>query len=171
MLVTTMANANVSAKCFRFRHARGFTLTEMGAVLALAAILAGLAMPNMRDIMTNDRIRVGGTDLMSALLTARSEAIKRNGQVQVRPASGTDWTTGWVVASVATGEQYDTKNPLGNGVQVNLAPASIVYDRNGRLAAIGATRVEFADVDGRVPTRCLAIGLSGLPRLSHGSCT
>jgi type IV fimbrial biogenesis protein FimT len=147
------------------------TLTELLAVLSIAAILAGIAMPNMRDMMTNDRIRVGGTDLMSALLTARSEAIKRNAQVQVRPATGTDWTTGWVVAAVSTGEKYDTKTPLGNGVQVNLAPASIVYERNGRLAAVGATKVEFADVYGHVPARCLAIGLSGLPRLSQGSCT
>ena len=35
----------------------------------------------------------------------------------------------------------------------------------------GTTKVEFIDANGRMPTRCLAIDLSGLPRLSQGSCT
>jgi type IV fimbrial biogenesis protein FimT len=166
-----MATPIAPMKSFAFRHQRGVSLIEMVAVLTIAAIVAAMALPNMRDMMTSDRIRVGGTDLVSALLTARSEAIKRNAQIQVRPASGTDWTTGWVVASVATGEQYDAKNALGSGVKVNLAPASIVYDRNGRLTSVGTTKVEFADTSGHVPKRCLAIDLSGLPRLSQGSCT
>ena len=166
-----MARTLASTKLLRLRHDRGFTLIEMVTVLTVAGILAAIAMPSMRDVMTNDRLRVGGTDLMSALLTARSEAIKRNAQVQVRPVSGSDWTTGWIVTSLATGEQYDKKNPLGSDVNVHLAPASIVYDRNGRLAATGATKLEFIDANGRMPTRCLAIDLSGLPRLSQGSCT
>ena len=50
-------------------------------------------------------------------------------------------------------------------------PRGEIYDRNGRLAATGATKLEFIDANGRMPTRCLAIDLSGLPRLSQGSCT
>lgn len=166
-----MARTLASKSLFHFRHGRGFTLIEMVTVLTVAGILAAIAMPSMRDVLTNDRLRVSGTDLMSALLTARSEAIKRNAQVQVRPVSGADWTSGWIVASLATGEQYEKKNALGSEVNVHRAPASIVYDRNGRVTATGTTKVEFIDANGRMPTRCLAIDLSGLPRLSQGRCT
>ena len=105
---------------------------------------------------------------MSSLLLARSEAIKRNTQVAVVPVAD-DWTKGWVVEAVVTGEQYDKRNPVGD-VVINLAPASIVYDRNGRLTVPGTTHVEIADPYARVPARCVVIELSGLPRLLQGIC-
>jgi type IV fimbrial biogenesis protein FimT len=142
----------------------------MVTVVSIVAIFAMIAMPNMTDMMTNDKLRVSGTDLMSSLLLARSEAIKRNAQVEVRPASVGDWTQGWIVDTVANAEQLDKKNPLGNRVQVNLAPGSIVYDRNGRLTSVGIAQVEFADTQARATTRCVTVTLSGLPRLTSGSC-
>lgn len=151
-------------------HSRGFTLPELLVTLVIAAMLLMLALPSMGALMVGDRIRAAGTDLMSALLLARSEAIKRNAQVAVEPAVAGDWTKGWLVAAVVTGEQYDKKNALGPDMQVNYAPATIVYDRNGRLTAAGTTKVEFADVQHRAPARCLAIDLSGMPRLVQGSC-
>ena len=149
---------------------RGFTLIELMVVLAIAVVLLTLALPQMGTMMAGNRLRVGGTDLMSALLLARSEAIKRNAQVAVSPTDGADWTQGWIVAAVATGEQYDKKNGLGAEVLITGAPAAIVYDANGRLMTVGATKVEFADVHGRAPPRCVAISLSGLPRVTHGGC-
>jgi type IV fimbrial biogenesis protein FimT len=152
------------------RAQRGFNLTELLVALLIAVILGCLAAPSMVSMMAAHTIRTGGTDLMSALLLARSEAIKRNAQVVVRPLTGSDWTKGWVVAAVATGEQYDRKNALGNDVTVHRAPVSVVYDHNGRIVAEGPTRLEFADVWGRAPARCVAVDLSGMPRLVNGSC-
>jgi len=154
------------------RHSsqRGFTMVELAVTLVIAAILAAIAFPSMATMMVGNRIRAGGTDLMSALLLARSEAIKRNAQIAITPSTAGDWTKGWVVASVATGEQYDRKNAFNNDVVVNSAPAQIVYNGSGRLAAAGTTQVEFADVHGRAEARCLSIDLSGLPHLSLGAC-
>jgi Tfp pilus assembly protein FimT len=45
--------------------------------LAIAAILAAVAAPSMSTMLVGNRIRTSGTDLMSSLLLARSEAIKR----------------------------------------------------------------------------------------------
>jgi Tfp pilus assembly protein FimT len=109
---------------------------------------------------------------MSSLIVARSEAIKRNGPVEIRPASGVDWTKGWVVSATASNEQLDKRNPLGSNVAVSLAPAFITYQHNGRLTAAATNKVQFNDnrSGSGLPPRCVVIYPSGLPKLSLGAC-
>src|SRR5207244_5020514 len=106
---------------------RGFTVVELLTVIAIIAVIATIAMPDLSDALVNQRLRGAGTDLMSSLIVARSEAIKRNAPVEVRPVSGVDWTQGWVVNATASNEQIDKKNPLGASVAVSFARASLVY--------------------------------------------
>ena len=155
------------------RRSRGMTLVELLIVVTIVAILAHLALPDLRAVIENNRLRAAGTDLMSSVLLARSEAIKRNSQVQILPASGSDWTTGWLVQVVATGEQLDKRNKIGSQVQVVGAPAAIVYEHTGRLTTLGASQVQFQDPDGGpyAKSRCLVIDSGGLPKLSVGSCS
>lgn len=154
-------------------RSRGFTSVELLTVVAIVGTLSILALPDLTAVVQNNRLRAAGTDLMSSVLLARSEAIKRNGQVQILPSSGSDWTSGWRVQVVATGAQLDKKNKIGSQVQVLSAPASIVYDHSGRLTTPGTSQVQFQDPDGHVyaKARCLAIDSSGLPKLSVGSCS
>jgi len=155
------------------RSARGFTAVELMTVLALVALLAAVALPALADVVTNQRLRAAGTDMMSSLLMARSEAIKRNAAVQVVPVTGDDWRSGWRVATVGTDEQVDRKSALGVRVAVSLAPGEIVYERNGRLAVPGLARIEFADSDAQdgIKPRCVLIEPSGLPRMTLGACS
>jgi type IV fimbrial biogenesis protein FimT len=155
------------------RTNHGFTMIEILTVLVMLAILTAIAMPSLTKVMIGQRLRAAGTDLMSSLLIARSEAIKRNAEVQITPQSGTDWTTGWRVSAVATAEQIAEKPALGTGVSVLLAPDAIVYERNGRLTGGGTLGIEFDDSahDAGVASRCLSIDPSGVPRLATGSCS
>lgn len=154
------------------RRVRGFTAVEALTVLAVIAVLAAIALPSLASVLASQRLRAAGTDLMSSLLLARSEAIKRNTQVEVAPRNAGDWAAGWRVATVSTDEQVDRKEALGVRVDVSLAPASIVYQRNGRLAVAGLTQVEFRDSENQagVHARCVTIDPSGLPRLQIGEC-
>lgn len=154
------------------RYVRGLTLIEVLTVLVVIAILAAIALPSLDNVLAAQRLRAAGTDLVSSLMLARSEAIKRNARVEVAPQSAGDWKSGWRVATLASAEQVDKKDPLGLRVAVALAPAAIVYERNGRLAVAGFTQVEFRDSEGQpgVQARCVSIDPSGLPRLAKGEC-
>ncbi len=151
----------------------GFTLVEAVVVVVIVAILAAVAMPSMSSALANQRLRAAGTDLVSTLLLARSEAIKRGAQVQVAPLAAGDWKTGWRVVATGTGEQVEKTGALGHWVEVGLAPATISFERNGRVNAIGLTRVEFRDSAGAtgVPARCVTVDPSGVPRLVASGCT
>ena len=151
---------------------RGFTAVEALTVLAIIAVLAAIAVPSLANILAGQRLRAAGTDLMSSLLLARSEAIKRNAQVAVSPRTAGDWKSGWRVAVVTTDEQVDRKEALGLRVDVPVAPADVVYQRNGRLGIAGVVRIEFRDQENRVgvESRCVTIHPSGLPRLKRGAC-
>ncbi len=151
---------------------RGFTAIELLTVIAIVGIFATMAMPDLSNFLVNQRLRAAATDLMSSLIVARSEAIKRNGPVEVRPATGADWTQGWVVNATASNEQIDKKNPLGPNVAVSLAPASIAYQHNGRLTSAATNKVQFSDRRSgtTLSPRCLVIDPSGLPKLILGAC-
>jgi len=165
-------DATHSRATFLAFHCRGVTLVELVVALAVVAILATIAMPNLATTLANQRLRAAGTDLVSALMIARSEAIKRNAQVEVAPLIRTDWKSGWRVQTVDSGEQVDRKDALGLRVAVALAPDTIVYERTGRLAVAGTTQVEFRDGEAgsTLSPRCVSIDPSGLPRLEMGTC-
>jgi len=54
------------------RSLRGFTAIELLVVLSIVAVLAAVALPSLANVVTNQRLRAAGTDMMSSLLMARS---------------------------------------------------------------------------------------------------
>jgi type IV fimbrial biogenesis protein FimT len=154
------------------RRARGFTLIEGMIVLAVVAVLAAIALPSLANVLTAQRLRAAGTDLVSSLLVARSEAIKRKTRIEVEPRTPGDWTSGWRVATATADEQIDRREPTGTRVAVARAPASVIYERNGRLSAVGITQFEFRDAEHQpgIDARCVTIDPSGLPKLEIGGC-
>lgn len=67
------------------RHSkRGFTLTEMVAVLAVIAILVTFAVPTLSDLAQGSKIQQAGDVLSSHLTQAQQEAIKLGVPVEVR---------------------------------------------------------------------------------------
>ena len=61
----------------------GFTFTELMVVIAIMSILLSFAAPSFQSLIAQSRLTTVSTQLRSALLIARSEAIKSNRQVTV----------------------------------------------------------------------------------------
>jgi type IV fimbrial biogenesis protein FimT len=80
----------------------GFTLIELMFALAIAAILLGIAVPNMRSFMLNNRLTSSANELIRSFQTARTESAKLQQNVVVcLSADGATCTTtnykGWIV--------------------------------------------------------------------------
>ncbi|MFZ4479302.1 MAG: GspH/FimT family pseudopilin [Rhodoferax sp.] len=90
----------------------GFSMIELLVVMAIAALLAAVAVPSLRDTLNDFRQRSAPSLLISDLNQARAEAIKRNARVLlcVRNTAGTgcaastNWLTGWVACTDANGD-------------------------------------------------------------------
>lgn len=109
--------------------ASGFTIVELMIVLAIAAILFGVAVPNMRTFILNSRLTTHTNDLIADLNLARSEATKRSQRVVMcksadpraaTPACTTagTWATGRIIfvdAGVGTPPVYNNSFNTADG--------------------------------------------------------
>lgn len=88
--------------CGVYFWARGLTLVELLVTLAVLAILAGVAVPAMSDMLYLSRLRGASSVLISDLRWAASESQKRGLNVSLSFAStggSEDWCYGFSVAS------------------------------------------------------------------------
>lgn len=91
--------------------AAGFTAIELMVVVAILAILAGLAAPSIGAMVDKRRLRQASEDMSEAIYFARREALRRGGNVTLRQASvagcsardPADWGCGWFVFVDADG--------------------------------------------------------------------
>jgi type IV fimbrial biogenesis protein FimT len=85
--------------------ARGLTLVELSATVAIAGILSAMAIPNLSHFIQHTGRVSTVNDFMHSLFLARSEAIKRNAVVSIcRSVDGetcanksATWESGWIV--------------------------------------------------------------------------
>ena len=123
----------LASPCCRplLRASSGFTVVETMVVLAVAAILAMLAAPGFKPMLDRWRVREAVEAMTSTLYLARSEAVRRGGNIVVgkNPAGGEcahtsltteEWSCGWMVF-VETGTN-DTYNS-GTDILIQTFPA------------------------------------------------
>src|SRR5262249_27628180 len=128
------------------------------------------AVPSFRQMMYEHGVRNASFDLFSALQYARSEAIKRNNTVSVKPDS--TWSAGWKVedaSSTALRKWAATSN-----VAVTTTPstlAAITFTKDGHLTtAAPKLQIDPAMSMNGVNSRCIQVDLVGRPRTQMGAC-
>lgn len=144
---------------------RGFTLIELMVVVALAALLLGIGVPSFTSFIAGQRVKAAASDFSSAAVYARSEAIKRNGEVGI-VAAASGWKDGWTVkfGTISLNEQLAYK-----GLSMSSTATEVVYLSSGRLKGAAAPTLSIQG-EGGSPSRCVSFDLSGLPKSKLGAC-
>jgi len=153
------------------RKKRGFTLVELLITVVVIAILVALATPSFRGLMDRNAVTATANDLLSSILLARSEAIKREQRVEF---SGNAGFTTWQVAADTNGDGAFDEILLQHnaGNQVSIAAnntTTITFNPRGR-ATVALTDNNYFDISKNDATRYVCFSATGRPRVQEGVC-
>ena len=73
------------------RRQFGFTLIELMIGIVVLAVLVSLSMPMFREWMASTQIRNASDALLNGVQLARTEALRRNKNVEFRLGNNSDW--------------------------------------------------------------------------------
>jgi type IV fimbrial biogenesis protein FimT len=140
---------------------RGFTLVEVLVVIALLAIIASLAAPDLRSALVRNKVANLANEFASALQQARALAVSRNGCMTLCMAAGSTATT----CQVATRPGVDLN---GQGWLIFENPACDTTASDPSAAGVGGTVIQQRTGEGLGINSVLAgsaytIGMSGAP--------
>lgn len=140
------------------RKPRGFTIVELMIGLAIVAILVFSAVPSYTAWMQNTKIRNATESVLNGLQLARTEAIRRNVNVQFDLSTDSAWT---IQVADATAEivQQRAAAQGSSGVTVTVQPAGatrVTFNSLGRV--VGASPITAVTFD--VPPEKLPAELS-----------
>jgi len=153
------------------RTEQGFTLIELLITLVILSILVALAIPNFRELMDRNATTAVANDMLSSILLARSESIKREQPVIF---SGNGDLTAWQVAADTngdnTGDDVLLQHTLGgNGIDVSAVGGNtITFNTRGRTTS-DATNNSFT-ITKNSATRHVCFSAIGRPRVQKGAC-
>lgn len=123
----------------------GFTLLELMVVLAIAAILAGLALPSFDSMVKRWRTKTAAENLVSGIYLARSEAARFGGVQMARVdapacrASG-QWQCGWDIRTLGRdGVTLQTVEAINSMVIMRRPETNTMgFNQFGQVNGLGA---------------------------------
>lgn len=158
------------------RAERGVTAIELLVVLGVVGIIMAVAAPHMRTYVTANQVSQTASRLRLAIMTARSEAIKRNTTIDIAPktvSSTTSWDNGWEVRiSSSSAVLFDYEGTSGVTITrtddstcttASTTPtASVQYRNFGRVSSSNVCFKVTASQALATATKCVAINPSGV---------
>jgi type IV fimbrial biogenesis protein FimT len=149
------------------RRTRGFTLAEVLVGVAVMGVLAAVAAPSFSNLGAGMRGRSAATDLYTALVRARSQAITLNQEVTLAPTP--NWQGGWKMPDPADNSRNLDVHGAIAGATIT-GPATVTFLPNGRLKGGGEPQFDIS-VTGSTQHRCVTINLAGRANQTNGGCS
>ncbi len=172
-------------------RARGMTLIELMAVLAVAVILVTVAVPGIGEFIRNARMVTQTNEFVADLAFARSEAIKRSGTVVICKSTnptastpscnttGENWSTGWVIFvddqtpnnGVDAGEEVLRVHAALESDSMLFASAGtanfVAYTRMGLSSLASVSSFALCDQRGAARGRLITLEVTGRPTIGR----
>jgi type IV fimbrial biogenesis protein FimT len=148
------------------RTEQGFTLVELLITVVVLSILVTLAVPSFREMMDRNAVTATANDLLSSVLLARSESIKREQPVIF---SGNAGFTTWQVAADTDGNGTGDVTLLQHNREsnnVSVTASTITFNTRGRA---NTTNTSFT-VSKNNATRYVCFSATGRPRVQEDAC-
>ncbi|MET3493824.1 GspH/FimT family pseudopilin [Variovorax boronicumulans] len=123
---------------------RGFTLVEMIVVVAIMALLAGLAMPSMLGWVRNNKIRTVADSLQNGLRQAQTEATRRSRQVVFSLTDGTPTGTTYTAKANGSNWAISTVAPADSDATAAFVEAGILRDVGSNVVIAGPVASDSA---------------------------
>ena len=164
---------------------RGFTLIELLITLSVASILLSMAVPSYRIFVQDSLILTQSNSFSTAIMLAKSEAIKTSASATICPSNngtactgGTVWSNGWLVfadangdGAVDAGEQIlQVSAPLTGGNTLSGARNRITYSPTGYTFGFADT-FSLCDSRGAASSRGIILNNQGRLRTVAGGGT
>ena len=136
----TIGSKNAARNPFPDRH-QGFTLPELIATVAIAAILLTVGVPSLLRLINSSAITGYADELTGALALARSEAIVEKNTVTICKSadlldcdSSVNWADGWIVFIDIDGDQtVDTADRIVRVHDTLSAQVTLKYNNGSYL--------------------------------------
>lgn len=103
-------------------RSRGFTLIEQVMVVAILAVLVGIASPSLAGLVRRGRVQSAQMDFLGALGYARGQAVLRRTRVlfcptidHARCSEDNHWNNGWLVGVDRDHDNQPDEAPLRVG--------------------------------------------------------
>lgn len=134
---------------------KGFTLVELMVTIAVLAIIATLAAPNLSRTLKNTKVKTSSGDILNFLQQARTEAVRLGKTVTICGSSDgsnclnanrTNWSTGLIAKSSVSSTPIQ-KLTFENSQLTITAPETITFNPVGSTTAEHEITVTIPDAD------------------------